>query len=88
MKGILNSRDVQKLSSVKFYSKVVSFGSSFLSLSVVNSLSKTLGPELEFLSSLNNLERFYFLNSLKDRLIKEKSFGCLVLCDLLKVTIH
>nr|AYB71453.1 hypothetical protein [Trachelomonas grandis] len=77
LKGVLNIREIQKIPSVRFYSKVFSLGPSFLSLSVIFALSKSLGPELELLSSMSIIERFNYLSFLKDKLIKEKISGSL-----------
>lgn len=73
LKSILNSRDIQQISSVRLYLKLLSSGKSAVTLSVVNSISKTLGPELETLSILNARERLKFLHALKKKIIFEKS---------------
>lgn len=77
LKGILVSKEVQQLKSVRFYSKVISSGSSTTSLSVIQSIAKTLGPELEVISTLNFSERILFLKKLKLKLMNEKDIGIL-----------
>lgn len=74
-KGILSSKEVQKLPSVKLYSKVISVGLTSLNLSSVYSISKTLGPELETLSILSVQERLNFLNSIKKTILLERVFN-------------
>lgn len=73
LKNILSPKEVQQLYSIKLYAKVLSNGANSLSLSVVQSISKTLGPELEVLSILNVQERIDFLRSLQKKLLTEKS---------------
>lgn len=72
LKATLNPKDIQKLSSVRFYFKLLSSGKSTVGLSVINSISKTLGPELETLSILNVRERINFLQLLKKKIVSEK----------------
>lgn len=72
LKGILSFRDIQKMPSVKIYSKILSTGISSLSLSSVFAISKTLGPELESLSLLSLSERIIFLRSLYTSVIYQK----------------
>lgn len=74
-RGVLSPKEVQKLPSVKLYSKVVSVGLSSLSLSAIYSISKTLGPELETLSALGAQERLEFLKSIKKALLLERIFN-------------
>lgn len=69
VKDTLKSRDIQKLPSIKFYSKLIYFGLNSCSLSTIFALSKTLGPELETLSILNVSERLNFLRLLHKKII-------------------
>jgi hypothetical protein len=73
LKTVLNPKDIQKLSSVRLYFKLLSSGKSTLGLSIINSISKTLGPELETLSILNVRERINFLKLLQKKVISTKS---------------
>lgn len=75
LKGILDFKDIQRLPSVKFYSKVLMFNSSTNRLSTVFSIAKTLGPELETLVLLSVNERFNYLNNLTEVVINEKVTG-------------
>lgn len=75
LKGILSSKEIQQINSVKFYSKVISSGISCNSLTMLYSIAKTLGPELEIISSLGFVERVCFLKKLKTRLISELGAG-------------
>ena len=77
LKGVLSPNEIQKLQSIRLYSKVISTGSSAIELSVTSALSKTLGPELESLSNLNLYERFNYLRSLKAKVMAEKFVGSL-----------
>lgn len=72
LQGILPSREIQQLDSVKFYSKVILNGSSIISFTTLQAIAKTLGPELETLSLLNPQERLNYIRSLQLSLIKEK----------------
>lgn len=72
LKSFLPIKDIQKMPSIKVYSKVLSTGYSSLSLSSVFAISKTLGPELESLSLLNFNERVRFLRSLHSNIIFHK----------------
>lgn len=75
LKGVLSSKDVHQLSSVKSYSKVILKGRSSVLLSVTQSIAKTLGSELETLSVLNISERLNFLRSLQEKILLDKNFG-------------
>lgn len=68
-KDLLTVKDVQKIPSVKFYSKIILYGSSCLSLSIISAISQTLNYELDILSQLSVEERFYFLATLKKSFI-------------------
>lgn len=72
LKGVLSSKEIQKLPSVKFYSKIISSGFSSVSLSILQSIARTLGSELEVLSILNSSERIKFLRDLYFKLLSEK----------------
>nr|AEW12969.1 maturase [Colacium vesiculosum] len=72
LKATLNPKEIQQIPSVKLYLKLLSTGKSSVSLSVIHSLSKTLGPELETLAVLNISERIDFLQALKKKIISEK----------------
>nr|YP_009145553.1 maturase [Trachelomonas volvocina]AKL82465.1 maturase [Trachelomonas volvocina] len=74
-KGILDFKDVQRLSSIKFYSKVLMFARPCLTFSSIFSVSKTLGQELELLVSLSSKERFNFLYNVLNSLIVDNSSG-------------
>lgn len=73
-KGILTFKEIQKLPSVKFYSNVLLFGPSSLSLSIISAISKTLSSDSEIFSSLTNMERFTFLFSLKESFFQAKNY--------------
>lgn len=75
LKGSLFPKEIQQISSIKLYSKILTLGSNTLALSSVYSLSKTLGLELEILSLLNVNERLKFLRELQKRLIQQKGPG-------------
>lgn len=74
----MSLHDIQKVPSVKLYSKIITAGLNSVDFSIVCALSKTLGPELEFLSSMGVTERFEYLQSLKYRLANEKLSGSLI----------
>ncbi len=78
LKHVLNLKEIQNLSSVKLYMKVISSGISSVSLSALLSLSKTLGPELETLSLLNPTERLFFLRKLQKKIINDKGPGKII----------
>lgn len=78
LKGILDFKEIQQLPSVKFYSKGLMSGYSSLGLTTVYSLSKTLGADLETLSTLNSRERIYFLQALKKSILNEKVNGNII----------
>lgn len=65
LKGVLDSKEIAQLPSVKFYSKLLICGTSSLSLNALYALSKTLGVELEVISTLQNNERFNYLRNLQ-----------------------
>lgn len=75
LKNVLSPREIQQLSSVRFYTKILSSGISSINLSVIYAISKTLGPELEILSVLSTSERLQFLNDLKKKIILDKNIG-------------
>lgn len=75
LKGVLSSKEVQKLPSVKFYSKVLSSGFSSSSISLLQAIAKTLGSEFEVLSVLSPLERINFLKEVYTKLLNDKSLG-------------
>lgn len=78
LKTTLNPKDVQQVSSIKFYLKLLSTGKSTVGLSVIYAISKTLGPELETLSILSTKERINFLRLLKKKIILEKGPACMI----------
>lgn len=73
LKMILSPKDIQQIPSVKLYLKLISSGKSTVGLSIIHSLSRTLGPELETLAVLNTCERINFLQLLKNKITVEKS---------------
>lgn len=73
LKGVLSSKEVQKLPSVKFYSRLLSSGLSTTSLSLLQSIARTLGSEFEVLSVLNSYERTKFLKELHIKLLNYQS---------------
>ena len=75
LKGVLSSKEIQKLPSVRFYSRIISNGFSCVSLSILQSIARTLGSELEVLSILNSLERIKFLKDLYLKLLSEKGIS-------------
>lgn len=75
LKHILEIKDIQNLSSIKAYRKLIFSGFNSVSLSVIYALSRTLGPDLETLSVLNVHERICFLKDLQLKIISDKSFG-------------
>nr|YP_010700324.1 putative group II intron reverse transcriptase/maturase mat5 [Flexiglena variabilis]WCH63521.1 putative group II intron reverse transcriptase/maturase mat5 [Flexiglena variabilis] len=76
LRGVLSSKEVQRLPSVKFYSKIISSGFSCLSISLLQSVAKTLGSEFEILSILNPYERINFLKDSYLKLLNNKTIGC------------
>jgi hypothetical protein len=72
LKGVLEPKEIQQIPSVKFYSKALMSGFSTLSLTTLFALSRTLGAELETLSSLNGKERFQFLFNLQNSILNKK----------------
>lgn len=75
LRSNLDVKEIQKVPSVKFYSKLINNSTSTISLSTIFSIAKTIGPELEILSSLNNTERFHLLYLLKKSIINERIAG-------------
>lgn len=75
LKIFLPLKDIQKFPSVKIYSKLLSAGLSSVLLSSVFAISKTLGPDLEILSSLSSSERLIYIRSLYFNLINQKVAG-------------
>lgn len=75
LKNILDTKDVQNLFSVKAYRKVIFSGFNSMALSVIYSLSRTLGPELETLSVLSVPERIIFLKDLQFKIMIDKNVG-------------
>nr|AEW12983.2 maturase [Strombomonas acuminata] len=75
LKGVLTPKDVQQIPSVKLYTKVITIGYNSVALSVVNSLAKTLGPELETLSVLSVKQRLNYLKDLQNKIILDKGTG-------------
>lgn len=69
LKGLYSLVDIQRINSVKVYSKLISTGFSSRSLSSIYAISKTLGPDLESLSLLSSNERIHFIRSLHSNLI-------------------
>lgn len=69
LKGFYSLIDIQRINSVKIYSKLLSTGFSSRSLSSIYAISKTLGPDLESLSVLSTKERINFIRSLHSNLI-------------------
>lgn len=69
LKSILSFNEIQKLISVKVYSKVIFSGLTVVSMTVLQSISKTLGYELESLSVLSIKERLFFLDNLRNKLV-------------------
>lgn len=72
LKVFFSSKEIQKLPSVKLYSKLLSVGRSSLSLSYVSAISKTLGADLDTLSLLLPFERIRFLRSLHFNLMYDR----------------
>nr|YP_010700503.1 putative group II intron reverse transcriptase/maturase mat5 [Strombomonas costata]WCH63641.1 putative group II intron reverse transcriptase/maturase mat5 [Strombomonas costata] len=75
LKGILIPKDIQQIPSVKLYTKVLNIGYNSVALSAINSISKTLGPELETLSVLNVQQRLNYLKDLQNRIILDRGPG-------------
>lgn len=69
LKSLLVPKDIQNLYSIKIYTKGILSAFNCVSLSVLYSISKTLGSELESLSVLDVSERIEFLRILQLRLI-------------------
>jgi hypothetical protein len=72
LKGFLSFKEIQRISSVKFYSKLLSVGRSSVSLSFVYAVTKSLGRDLDALSVLSSSERINFLRSLHFSLIHQR----------------
>ena len=75
IKNILQPKDIQNIPSVKAYRKILLCGFNSVSLSTINAISKTLGPELETLSVLSVSERFSFLRELQLKITADPSLG-------------
>jgi hypothetical protein len=75
LKGILTSKEIQQIHSVKLYTKVINLGYNSVALSVINSIAKSLGPELETLSVLSVQQRVEYLKELQSRIILDKGPG-------------
>jgi hypothetical protein len=75
LRNNLELKDIQNIPSVNFYSKIINNSTSTVSLTTLFSMSKSLGPELEILSSMNTTERLHFLYLLKKSIINEKVAG-------------
>lgn len=74
-KGILDYKEIQRLPSFKFYSKVLMFSRPCLTFTSIFSIARTLGPELELLVSLSVQERFNFLYNILNSLIMDNYGG-------------
>lgn len=93
LKSVLSFKEIQRLSSVKFYAKHLSSGISSLSVSSAFAISKTLGPDLETLSVLTSQERIQFLrflhlNLFSDRLKSVSLNKSLVFVDPIDLMIY
>lgn len=75
IKNVLEPKDIQNISSVKAYRKILLSGINSVSLSTINAISKTLGSELETLSVLSVSERFAFLKELQLKITVDSSLG-------------
>ena len=71
----LELKEIQRIPSIKFYSKIINNSTATISLTTTFSIAKSIGPELEILSSLNINERYHFLYLLKKSIINEKASG-------------
>lgn len=72
LKGLLSNLEIQRLSSVQFYSRFISSNYYINSLSVYYSISQTLGFDLELLLSLSIYERLVFLLKMEETILKYK----------------
>lgn len=72
LRSTLSYQSIQNLDSIKFYKKTLLFGFNNISLTVIQAISKTLGPELESLSILDVSERLLFLKALQLKVILDK----------------
>lgn len=75
LKDFLDAKELENLVSIRTYRKVIFSGFNSVSLTVVQAISRTLGPELETLSSLNVYERVIFLKELQLKIMLDKSVG-------------
>lgn len=78
LKNVLTPREIQQIFSVRFYTKLLSSGTSSMNLSAIYAISKTLGPELEVLSILNVSERLEFLKELQKKVVLDKRIGRII----------
>nr|ABB02360.1 maturase [Lepocinclis spirogyroides] len=69
LKSVLEFKEIQNLISVKLYSKVLLTSLTVFSLTLFQSIAKTLGYELESLSVLNVSERLDFLDNIHKKLL-------------------
>lgn len=75
LKNLLVPKQIQAIPCIRFYSKIISRSRSSVSFSLLVSLSKTLGPELEMLSVLNSIERINYLQNVYGNLLKDRNTG-------------
>lgn len=73
LKSILDPKEFKDIYSFKFYRKIIFSGFNSVSLSTIQALARTLGPELEILSVLNVYERVLFLKNLQLKIILDQS---------------
>lgn len=75
LKGILSLKEIQQLYSLKVFSRCLSYGYTTLSFSVIQSIAKTLGADLEIISVLSSNERLAYLKSLEKKILSLKASG-------------
>nr|YP_009538683.1 maturase [Phacus pleuronectes]AYQ93677.1 maturase [Phacus pleuronectes] len=75
LKNVLSVRDIQQLSSIKLYAKLISSDEIVISFSILRAISKTLGSELEIISVLNNKERLFFIKEMENKIANSFSSG-------------
>lgn len=81
MKDLISNKDIHQLFSVKLYSRILYSSLNTNYLTILQSISKTLGFELPTLSLLNVKERNLFINCLVSRILSNKGQARIYLKD-------
>lgn len=75
IKDVLKIRDIQRISSIKLYAKLISSDEIVVSFSILRAISKTLGADLEVISVLNNRERILFIKQIEKKIVNSFTSG-------------